>query len=220
MTVSKSNLTNTTKSRRAPRAEQELTGIVLRAYPYGDSNLILKVLTQSRGKVSLAAKFARSSKKRFQGGFDIFDTGSFRVRIGGGEILGEVTEYIPEKNFASLRESLLRIVVGSFLTECFEMIIAEDSSEDPHAFNTLLLALEAVSHSNQVKEALKAAFLALGSLLAHEGILPTDALVPTFKNLKYLCQIIENQTHRKIASKEEVFKLLIPEVQVGESSIS
>ncbi len=220
MTVTKSNLLNPSKSRRAPRAEIEISGVVLRAYPYGESNLILKVLTENKGKVSVVAKSARSSKKRFQGGFDIFDTGSFRIRLGSGEILGEVTEFIPLKNFAPIRESLLRIIVGSFIAECFEMVLADDSSEDPKPFNTLTLALEACSHSTQVKEALKAAFLALGSLLEHEGILPTNALVPTFKNLKYLCQIIENQTHRKIASKEEVFKLLIPEVPANESSIS
>lgn len=216
MTVTKSNLAK----RNTPRAELQVQGIVLRAYPYGDSNLILKVLTAERGKVSIAAKSARSSRKRFQGGFDLFDTGTFRVRLGNGEILGEVTEFIPIKNFALLRESLLRIVVGSFLAECFELVVAEDSPEDPHAFNTLTLALEAVSHSSEVKEALKAAFLALGSLLKHEGILPTEALVPTFKNLRYLCQLIENQTHRNIVSKEEVFKLLIPTASKEPSSVS
>jgi len=220
MTVTKSNLAKQNKSRRAPRAELEVRGVVLRAYPYGDSNLILKVLTAERGKVSIAAKSARSSRKRFQGGFDLFDTGSFRVRAGSGDILGEVIEFIPIKNFAPLRESLLRIVVGSFLTECFELIVAEDGPEDPHAFNTLTLALEAVSHSSEVKEALKAAFLALGSLLEHEGILPTEALVPTFKNLRHLCQLIENQTNRSIVSKEEVFKLLIPSVGKDSSSVS
>lgn len=207
MVVTKSNPT-TTRSRRAPRNELNITGIVLRTYPYGDSNLILKVLTETRGKVSIAAKSARNSQKRFHGGFDIFDTGSFRVKEGSGDILGEVAEFTPIKNFVALRESLTRIVVGSFLTECFELVVAEDSSEDPYCFNTLNLALEAVSHSSDEKEALKAAFLALGSLLKHEGILPTDALVPTFKNLKYLCEIIENQTHRKIISKDEVFQLV------------
>lgn len=205
MTAPKSN-----RAQRAPKVEIELRGLVLRTYPYGDSNLVVRILTDQKGKLSLVAKSARHSKKRFAGGFDIFDCGTVRIRTGktSNDIFGEISEFLPIKSFAPLRESITRIIVATFLSECFEYIVAEGDEESLHAYETLFLALEAISHSTEVKEALKAAFLALGSLLEQEGILPTDSLVPTAKNLLYLCQVIENHSNRKIISKDEVFNLL------------
>ena len=197
-------------SKSSARAVLECHGIVLKSHAYGESNLILRVLTNSHGKVSVVARSARASKKQFSGSFDLFDCGAFRIRRGNSsnDIIGDVIEFTPLGGFAPLRESIHRIVLGSFVCECFEFIVAEEDPHAEHAFEALKLALQAICNSVEPRSALKASFFALGTLLNQEGILSRANLLPTAKNLFHLCDIVEQTTNRKLQTKTNVLEIV------------
>ena len=46
--------------------------ILLRKIEYGDHDFIISFLTESKGKISVIAKNAKKSIKRFSGAFDLF----------------------------------------------------------------------------------------------------------------------------------------------------
>jgi len=189
----------------------EFEGTVLRAYPYSDAHLILKVLSPSQGKVSLIAKGARQSKKRFPNSFDYFDTGKFRVssHSSRADSLGDVLEFTPIKSFGALRTDLPRLIVGSLLCECFESLIAESSPEAGDCYELLELGLNAISNSEDSKSALKACFFSIANLLRREGLLGKEPMVPTGKTLLHLLGIIESNINRKLNSEAALLDLLV-----------
>ena len=190
--------------------ELEFEGTVIRSYPYSDSHLILKVLTPTQGKVSLIAKSARQSKKRFSGSFDYFDTGKFRVKSQShsSNALGNVVDFIPQKSFGELRSNLDRLVAGSFLCEVFDSILLEDSQDSSNFYQILILGLEAISKSDDLKNILKGCFLCLATLLKQEGYLEDTPLIPTVKNLTYLIGIVEDHCSKELYSKKSIEELL------------
>ncbi|MDZ4785923.1 MAG: DNA repair protein RecO [bacterium] len=188
----------------------EFEGTVLRAFPYSDSDLILKVLSPTKGKISLIARHARQSKKKFSSSFDTFDTGTFRVKIHGSQkqdSLGNILEFLPRRSFAELRTDLDRLVIASVLCESFDALIPEFSPDSCDCYGLLELGLQAISSSEEPKSALKACFLSLANLLKREGILGDAPLIPTSKNLLHVLKIISNNVNRElntIASLKEI----------------
>jgi DNA repair protein RecO (recombination protein O) len=93
--------------------------IILRRTLYGDADLILTLLTPERGKLSVVAKSAKKSVKRFGGVLEILTAIDAVCQVpvrrrGGLPVLQEATSAQP---FPSIRSNVIRMAYGSFWAE-------------------------------------------------------------------------------------------------------
>lgn len=69
------------------RETLEENALLLRAIPYGESDLVTQLLTESRGRVSAMVRGGVRSRKRAGGAFEPFHTIHARLEDHGGELL-------------------------------------------------------------------------------------------------------------------------------------
>lgn len=83
--------------------------MLLRSVAYGESDRVVTLLTDAHGKVSLLARGARASKKRFPGGaLEPFGVIEAEMALGSGE-LGRLASARLARGFPRLLGSLARI---------------------------------------------------------------------------------------------------------------
>jgi DNA repair protein RecO len=188
--------------------EVSVAAIVLRARPYRDSDLMAQVLTPTLGKISVIARHARGSKKRFPSSLDLFDRGTARIsreRKGGLSI----KEFSPSHSLIKLRGDLDKLTLASLLCECFDLVIQEDSGSS-HAplFEVLDLALNAIEEAAELRISLRATVVALQSLVSHEGLADLSVHTPGSRMLNGALDAIEHFTERRLLTRSSVAGLI------------
>jgi DNA repair protein RecO (recombination protein O) len=112
--------------------------IVLRARPFGDSDLIVSLLTEQHGKVTGIAKGAKRSRKRFANSFEPFSFVNLRFQDRPHSAL--VFILACDLAFGSwskrLHNSLEKIAYASYLVEITDGFIGE-REENQAVFNHL-----------------------------------------------------------------------------------
>ena len=116
--------------------------IVLRSRPYGESDKIVCLLTESHGKITGIAKGAKRSRKRFANSLEPFSFVSLRFqdRHHGGLVFILAADLIFA--FKSLGSSLEKIILASYLVEITDGLTVdrdENSKIFHHLKNGLLL---------------------------------------------------------------------------------
>lgn len=150
----------------------ENEGIVVRTQPYRDADLILRLISPTGGKISVLARGARKSHRKFNGGIELFDYGRFLLKTGRGS-LQLVSSYSPQKNFLQLRSSLEKLSCATFLCESFDMLVQEDADEDgAEIFDLLKLGLQSICDSIDARVALRCTYMTLLGLLETCGLQP------------------------------------------------
>ena len=179
---------------------QQIEGIVVRTYASGEAHLVLRVITNSGGKVSLFAGHARKSKRRFGGSFDLFDHGIFEVKHGHGDLLN-ILNYKPLPTFRQLRENLEKLGLASLVCECFDFLIPEQAHDGEATYRLLAECLSNIAESQSARQALDASLCCIGSLLHLAGL---GELNPKPENpgqeLQVLLRRIEAHCDRKLQS--------------------
>lgn len=122
-------------------ATVETTALLLDRVLYGESDLILHLLTSDHGIVAALARGARGSKRRFAGALDLFVVSSVRFRpAGAGSTLALLTEAEPARAFPGLYDHLERLEAGQAV-----LAMARDLLQDAPAgevqFNRMVDAL-------------------------------------------------------------------------------
>ena len=152
--------------------EIKTRAIVLKALPYGESDLIITFMSETSGQIRGIAKGARASRRRFAGCFEPFTLIDLvcRVKESGG--LARVDSADAVTAHYGIREDLARLTAGARILE----LAAEaevHGSEAALAFSLLDKTLELLERSRGA-DALCAAFyvkyLALSGFWEH-GIL-------------------------------------------------
>jgi DNA repair protein RecO (recombination protein O) len=103
--------------------------ILLRRLDYGDFDLILTFLSLERGKISLIAKSAKKSKKRFAGVLELFsllDTVASTGKGRGLPVLQEVTLISP---FGSIRNDIRKTAYASYWCELLNNWVEENQKQ-------------------------------------------------------------------------------------------
>jgi DNA repair protein RecO (recombination protein O) len=103
-------------------------GIVLRTREFGEADVIVHLLTPERGRISLIAKHARRSVRRFPGSLDLFNHLQAEVRPhrrGGMPLLQRARLLSP---FLSLREEPARYGLACYLIELLGKLAPEDGA--------------------------------------------------------------------------------------------
>ena len=124
--------------------------IVLRVVDYGESDLIVRLLMPEVGRLTVMAKHARKSRRRFAGALDLFN--HVRVRISRRRLTG--LGFLEQANlitaFLPLRRDLPRYGLASYLLELMGRMAPEDGvrADSLRIFDFALSALEALSEES------------------------------------------------------------------------
>jgi DNA repair protein RecO (recombination protein O) len=118
------------------RLTLDTPAIVLRSWPYGDSDKIVCLLTEKYGKVSGIAKGAMRSRKRFPNSLEAFSLVNLRFqdRPHGGLVFLLSADLTLA--FKRLDTSLEKITLASYLVEIVDGLIGE-RDENPLVFQHL-----------------------------------------------------------------------------------
>lgn len=179
-------------------------GIIIKTHASRESDLVLRVLSPELGKVAIYAKYARSSKRRFTGGLEIFDRGSFKTTLGRSSLLN-LDSFSPVPPFKALREDLIKLTLASVISESFDMVVKEDQDQ-PEAsrelYETIILGLSALDEAKEARDACRASYLTLVGLLCKTGFIDTTTLGnASLKNFSKLLDQIEYFTERALLSR-------------------
>ncbi|MCO6431128.1 MAG: DNA repair protein RecO [Deltaproteobacteria bacterium] len=188
-----------------------INGIVIRSHASRESDAVLRVLTAEAGKISIYARGARASKRRFGSSIELFDRGEMKVRIGRGS-MAELESFQPRAALRSLREDFDKLAAASLLCECVDLIVKEEQAhagEQEQIYTDVDLALQAIEESASLIDTCRATFFALSSVLSRSGFLEHDsARKPSAKNLLHLIRITEECAEKQVASKEAFVSVL------------
>lgn len=184
--------------------ETTVPAIVLRVTPFRESDLIGHLLTPTMGKISVIARHARGSRKRFPSSLDLFDRGSARLTVEKSGALG-VKEFSPSHSLVRIRHDLDKLTLASLLCEAFDLVVPEHGGHaTPHLFEILDLSLNAVDEAADVKGCLRATFIALASLTQDSGIADVSTATPGSRALAGLLDTIERFYERRLMTRSSL----------------
>jgi len=107
------------------RVSHATPAIVLRSWPFGESDRIVSFLTESHGKLTGIAKGAKRSKKRFVNSLEPFSFVNLRFQDGVHSSLAFILGCELQKSYKNLIASLDKIAVAFYCVEITEGLIAE-----------------------------------------------------------------------------------------------
>ena len=188
---------------------KSLDGLVLRTYPSGEADLVLRILTATEGKISAIAKHGRKGGKRLGSNLESFDCGRFELRLGRGP-LPVINSFAPISNFHRLRESLDKISAAALLCEISDLLALEGAPQDSSPFVMVTCGLDRIQNAANRAELLKAAFEATSNLMCEAGFLNREALGQgTTKRFSQLLSQVESCLDKRLATRsafEDVLK--------------
>lgn len=188
--------------------ETTTVAVVLRVVPFRDYDLIAHLMTPTMGKVTVMARHARGSKKRFPSSLDVFDRGTARLALERNHAIS-IREFSAAKTLISLRENLDKITLASFLCEAFDTVIPEgEASGSPKLFELLDLTLNALCEAESTREGLKAVHIALSNLLLFTGIGDISEHAAGSRALGLAIETIENFAQRRLATRNALVELV------------
>lgn len=179
-------------------------GIVLRTYPLRENDLIVRVFSPELGKVSLQARSARRSKRRFPGGIETFDIGAFETHPSRSS-LETLQRFEPTTTLSNLRSDFSRLSCASILVEILDALCPEDHREHHESnsmFLCLLTSLEFFDSTADTRELLRRTYLAIDELLALSGFRAREETQrPSANSLLSLLNTAEHILERPLASR-------------------
>ncbi len=117
--------------------------LLLRRVNYGDYDLILTLLTLSEGKLSVMAKSAKKSVKRFGGALELFSELNVVCSSGPGSRMPMLQEAALVHPFSKIRSDILKTAYASYWSEIIHSWMMEGKKEEG-IYRLLRLVLEAL----------------------------------------------------------------------------
>src|SRR5512136_2003832 len=121
---------------RAPMSQFSTSAILLRRTDYGDYDLILSVFSLERGRLSLIAKSAKKSSRRFPGVLEIFSEIDLVGSSGRGRGLPVLQAAVLKQPFARIRSGPLRLAYARYWAELVHDWM-EEGVEHPDLYQLL-----------------------------------------------------------------------------------
>jgi DNA repair protein RecO (recombination protein O) len=113
--------------------------LVLRAVNFGESDRVVTLLTAAHGKLSVLAKGARSSKRRFGAALSLFGYGEATLRERRGQELWLLEDMHTSRGFARLPQELGRFSHACYALELCQHLCPAHEPEPEVLLQTLLL---------------------------------------------------------------------------------
>ena len=160
------------------------------------------------GKISVIARHARGSRKRFPSSLDLFDRGIARLTVEKSGAFG-IKEFTPSHSLVKIRYDLDKLTLASLLCESFDLVIQEDEGiVAPKMFEVLDLSLNAIEEATDLRGSLRASFIALASLTQESGIADVSASSPGSRALFQVLDAIEHFCERRLMTRSSVMDTL------------
>lgn len=105
--------------------------LLLRRVEYGESDVIVDLLTQRHGRIGAFARGARKSQRRFAGGLGYFTRMAVRWRPSRSDGLAQLQEAEGVEFLSAMVESPLRLAAGAWLVALVEAITQPTMGADP-----------------------------------------------------------------------------------------
>ena len=102
-------------------------GIVLRSYPFGDSQRVVVLLSPNHGKIRTVAKGVRKTKSRFGGRLEPFC--HVDMVLYEGRNLDTITQVTIIEAFNHLRADLDRVVAAGTMVEVADAVAQEGRAQ-------------------------------------------------------------------------------------------
>jgi DNA repair protein RecO (recombination protein O) len=131
------------------RTPKVFTGIITRKTNYGESDLIITLLTYEYGKIEVIAKYGRKSKKRFEAGLSTYliYTGVFNQNKNSGlSILKELNLKTSYPNILNNFENISCAAYGTELIREFSPL----NQPEPFLFYLLTNFYEALNRGKEI----------------------------------------------------------------------
>jgi DNA repair protein RecO (recombination protein O) len=118
--------------------------IILRRIEFGDYDLIVTLLTLNKGKISVIAKSAKKSEKRFAGILELFSILDIVCSIGRGKGLPVLQEAALTHAFHKIRSKIIKTAYASYWAELINQWMEEGQKEVQlfHLFRYVLQELD------------------------------------------------------------------------------
>lgn len=183
-------------------------GIILRTFPCRDTDLVLRVLTRTHGKIPVLARGARRRTKKMPISLDLFDAGTFTIVAGRGS-LPVLEAFTPTQSFRLIRESLPKLSCASTLCESFDFLTPEYGDESSQLYEVCFKTVEAINHAPDAKSALRETVWGLAAVLAISGYYdPKEEILPSAKTLVDLVSRVEHFAERPLLSKSMLISII------------
>lgn len=118
----------------------ELLALVLRTTDYGESDRVVALLTQERGRVAAFARGARASRKRFGGALEPFTLLSASLKERPASDLYTLEDVSVQASFGAIRGDLTRIACAGYACDLAREL-TRDAEPQPELFALLLAYL-------------------------------------------------------------------------------
>ena len=119
--------------------------IVLHVVPYLESSRILRLATREAGVLSVVARGARSSKKRFGSGVDLFAEGQAQIQVKPGRDLHALTAFDVTRSRVGLAVDLGRFTAASALVECVMRVVHDEAA--PRVYLGVAAGLDTIAEA-------------------------------------------------------------------------
>ncbi len=144
--------------------------IVLHAVPYLESSRILRLATREAGVLSVVARGARSSKKRFGSAVDLFAEGQAQILVKPGRDLHALTAFDVTRSRAGLATDLGRFTAASALVECVMRVVHDEAA--PRVYQGVAWGLDAIAESD-VADTVALTLGVFWRLISEVGFMPS-----------------------------------------------
>jgi DNA repair protein RecO (recombination protein O) len=120
--------------------------VVLRKIEYGDHDFIISFLTQSNGKISVIAKNAKQSVKRFSGALDLFSAYQIQCTypLKKKDALTILTQADLENGYANIRYDIFKTAYASYWTELIYFWLEEEKGQS-ELYDLIVFSLDALN---------------------------------------------------------------------------
>jgi DNA repair protein RecO (recombination protein O) len=114
-------------------ATLQCPALVLRSVEFGESDRILHLLTPRTGRLTVIAKGARRSVKRFPGTLDFFNLLQVQVERRRPTSMARLEHARLERTYLGLRSWPSRYALGCYILELFDRLAPEGGVQQDHA---------------------------------------------------------------------------------------
>ncbi len=118
--------------------------ILLRRSVYGDYDLIITFLSLANGKITVIAKNAKKSRKRFAGLLELFSLLNMECRLPKGRGMAVLQAAALENPFADIRGDIMKTAYASYWAELINLWL-EEGKPQARIFHLLHYCLDALN---------------------------------------------------------------------------
>ncbi len=140
-------------------------GVVLRTTPVRESDLIVQLYTDTKGKVSAIARGGRRSQRRFAGALQLLVLGRFQLVPGRGELWTLESAEI-EREWTRLAGDVVAVAHASYVAELVAALLPPETP-DPGVLDLVCAAWETMATTGPSAGALRGIEFALLDLAGH-----------------------------------------------------